>query len=142
MTRPQRSRRSPRPADMNIVSELLFHRTARLPPAQRSATREHIAMVFLPGRPSCDWIERHQSLDSPIRVVLLKTRAVLFKDSSVESMGEFRFRELAKCVIEREFGDAKSSEAIGFSHGDFGFVVQTLDHAAGELLFSLEVIEN
>src|SRR5215470_8702730 len=64
------------------------------------------------------------------------------KDSSVEFMGEFRFRELAKCVIEREFGDAKSSEAIGFSHGDFGFVVQTLDHAAGELLFSLEVIEN
>ena len=57
-------------------------------------------------------------------------------------MGEFRFRELAKCVIEREFGDAKSSEAIGFSHGDFGFVVQTLDYAAGELLFSLEVIEN
>ena len=53
--------------------------------------------------------------------------------------GEFRFRELAKCVIEREFGDAKSSEAIGFSHGDFGFVVQTLDYAAGELLFSLEV---
>src|SRR6516225_6119686 len=65
-----------------------------------------------------------------------------FCDSSVEFMGEFRFRELAKCVIEREFGDAKSSEAIGFSHGDFGFVVQTLDHAAGELLFSLEVIEN
>ena len=68
--------------------------------------------------------------------------AVTYIDSSVEFMGEFRFRELAKCVIEREFGDAKSSEAIGFSHGDFGFVVQTLDYAAGELLFSLEVIEN
>jgi hypothetical protein len=45
-------------------------------------------------------------------------------------------------VIEREFGNAKGSEAVGFSHGDFGFVVQALHHAAGELLFGLEVIQN
>ena len=77
-----------------------------------------------------------------VRRAMLAFSSNQIDDSSVEFMGEFRFRELAKCVIEREFGDAKSSEAIGFSHGDFGFVVQTLDHAAGELLFSLEVIEN
>jgi hypothetical protein len=35
-------------------------------------------------------------------------------------------------VIEREFEDAKGAEAIGFSHGDFGLVVQSLDNAAGK----------
>jgi len=40
-------------------------------------------MVFLPGRATCDRIERHQSLDSPIRVVLLKIHAVLFKNPAL-----------------------------------------------------------
>ena len=30
--------------------------------------------------------------------------------------------------IERDFEAAEGSERVGFSHGDFGFVVQTLDH--------------
>jgi hypothetical protein len=29
-------------------------------------------------------------------------------------------------VIEFEFAPTKGAEAVGFSHGDFGFVVQTL----------------
>jgi hypothetical protein len=61
-----------------------------------------------------------------------------FPDSSVEFMGEFRFGELAKGVIKREFGNAKSSEAVGFSHGNFGFVVQTFYHAAGECFLALK----
>jgi hypothetical protein len=30
--------------------------------------------------------------------------------------------------------------AVGFSHDYFGFVVQTFDHAAGELLWGLEAV--
>src|SRR5450756_372804 len=44
-------------------------------------------------------------------------------------------------MIESEFEDAEGAKAIGSSHGDFGLVVQPLDHAAGKLLFGLEIIE-
>jgi len=44
-------------------------------------------------------------------------------------------------VIEREFQDAEGAKAIGSSHGYFGFVVQPLDHTAGKLLSSLEIIK-
>jgi hypothetical protein len=44
-------------------------------------------------------------------------------------------------VIEREFKDAESAEAVRSSHGYFGFVVQALDHAAGKLLFGLEIVQ-
>jgi len=37
-------------------------------------------------------------------------------------------------VIESKFEDTEGAEAIGFSHGDFGFVVQTLHDAAGKQL--------
>src|SRR6266853_3019654 len=44
-------------------------------------------------------------------------------------------------MIEREFQDAKGTKTIGSSHGYFGFVVQSLDHTAGNLLSGLEIVE-
>jgi hypothetical protein len=35
-----------------------------------------------------------------------------------------------------------STEAVGFSHGDFGFVVEALDNTAGKQFLSPEVIED
>jgi len=61
--------------------------------------------------------------------------------SSEEFVGKWPFRQLAKCVMEREFVDAEGPKAVGFSRGDFGFVVQALHHAAGELFLGLEVVE-
>src|ERR1700693_4467492 len=45
-------------------------------------------------------------------------------------------------MIEGEFEDAEGAEAIGFSHSDFGFVVQALNNATGEELLSAEIIED
>ena len=45
-------------------------------------------------------------------------------------------------MIERKFGDAEGAKPVGFSHSDFYFIVEALDHAAGKLLFSLEVVED
>jgi hypothetical protein len=45
-------------------------------------------------------------------------------------------------VIEREFEAPEGAEPVGFSHGDFGFVVQTLDDPAGKQLLSPEVVED
>jgi hypothetical protein len=45
-------------------------------------------------------------------------------------------------VIEGEFERTERAEAVGFSHSDFGFVVQALDHAAGKLFLSPEVVED
>ena len=61
--------------------------------------------------------------------------------SSEESVGKFRLREPAKHVIQREFGDPERPIAVRFSQCDFGFVVQPLDDAAGELLLGPEVVE-
>jgi len=36
----------------------------------------------------------------------------------------------------------KSTEAVGFSHGDSGFVVQTLHDAVGEFLFCPELVQD
>jgi hypothetical protein len=44
-------------------------------------------------------------------------------------------------VIEGEFQDAEGAKTIGSSHGDFGFVVQTLNHATGKPFSSLEIVE-
>src|SRR5665213_684019 len=44
-------------------------------------------------------------------------------------------------MIERESYTSEGSKAIGFSHGDFGFVVQSFDDAAGELIACAEIIE-
>ena len=45
-------------------------------------------------------------------------------------------------MIEGEFENAEGAEAVGFSHGDFGFVVQALDDAAGKLLLRAEIVED
>jgi hypothetical protein len=45
-------------------------------------------------------------------------------------------------MIEGQFGDSERSEAVGFSHSDFCFVVEALDYAAGKLLSSAEVVED
>ena len=45
-------------------------------------------------------------------------------------------------MIERKFGDSEGSESVGFSHGDFCFVVQTLDYAAGELFSRAKIVED
>jgi len=45
-------------------------------------------------------------------------------------------------VIDSEFEEAIRAETIGFSHGDFGFVVQSFDDAAGEQFVSAEVVED
>ena len=45
-------------------------------------------------------------------------------------------------VIQRQFQDAKGAKSVGFSHGDFGFVVQTLDDTAGKQLLSAEIVED
>ena len=42
------------------------------------------------------------------------------------------------CNIEA----AEGAEPVRFSHSDFGFVVQTLDDAAGKQLLSPEVVED
>ena len=45
-------------------------------------------------------------------------------------MGNVRLRQFAKCMVQRGFRDVEGAEAVGFSHGQFGLVVETLDHAA------------
>ena len=44
-------------------------------------------------------------------------------------------------MIKRQFYGFEGSIAIGFSHSDFGLVVQALDNTAGERLLSAKVIE-
>ena len=56
-------------------------------------------------------------------------------------MGELRLWKLAEHVIQREFGDAEGPIAAGFSHNDFGLVVQPLDDAAGELFPGVQVVQ-
>src|SRR6266702_963485 len=45
-------------------------------------------------------------------------------------------------MIESDFGDAEGSEAVGFSHGQFGLFVEALDDSAGELFSGAEIIED
>ena len=45
-------------------------------------------------------------------------------------------------MIEGEFGDSEGSEPVGFSHSDFGFVVEPLDYAAGKLFSGAKVVED
>ena len=55
--------------------------------------------------------------------------------SSEESVGDVGLRQSAKRMIQRDFGDVEGAKAVGFSHGQFGFVVETLDHTAGHSAF-------
>ena len=52
------------------------------------------------------------------------------KGSSVKTVGEFRLWKLAKPMIQGDFCRSKRSEAVGFSHRDFGLVVQAFYDAA------------
>ena len=45
-------------------------------------------------------------------------------------------------MIEGQFGDSERSEAVGFPHSDFCFVVEPLDYAAGELFPGAEIVED
>jgi hypothetical protein len=63
-------------------------------------------------------------------------------DSSEEIVGRFRLGELAKRVIEGEFEDVVGAKAIGFSHGEFGFVIQSFNDTAGKQFLSAEVVED
>ena len=61
-------------------------------------------------------------------------------DSSVESVGEFWLGKLSKNMVQGEFSHSESSKAVGFSHGNFGLVVETLDNPTGDHLLGLEII--
>ena len=77
------------------------------------------------------------------RALAKRVKQTIYKTGwSVKSVGEWRLGELAKCMIERDFRGSEGSEAVRFSHGDFGFVVQSLDDAAGELFSCTEVVED
>src|SRR5262245_29084360 len=45
-------------------------------------------------------------------------------------------------MIQSDFDNVEGSETVGFSHGEFGLVVEALDHSAGELLLGSEIVEN
>ena len=45
-------------------------------------------------------------------------------------------------MIERKFEAAERSKPVGFSHGDFRFVVQALDDSAGKQLLGAEIVED
>ena len=45
-------------------------------------------------------------------------------------------------MIESEFEDAIRTEAVGFSHGDFGLVVRALDDVARDQLSCPEIVED
>ena len=62
--------------------------------------------------------------------------------SSEESVGVFWLWKLAEYVTQRELGDPEHPIAVRFSRCHFGFVVQALDDAAGELLLDPEIVEH
>ena len=62
--------------------------------------------------------------------------------SSVKSVGKLWLGELPRSVIQGEVSHSEGSKTVGFSHGDFGLVVETLDHATGDDLLGLELVEN
>ena len=45
-------------------------------------------------------------------------------------------------MIEGKFQAAEGAETVGFSHGDFSVVVQTLDNSAQKQLLSAEIVED
>jgi hypothetical protein len=65
-----------------------------------------------------------------------------FFASSKESVGDIGFRQFPKCMVQGDFRDMEGAEPIGFSHGQFGLVVEPLDDAAGELLPGAEVVQD
>src|SRR5208283_5420238 len=61
---------------------------------------------------------------------------------SEEFVGDVGFRQLTKCGVQGDFRDVEGAETVRFSHGQFGLVVQTLHHAAGELLLGAEIVQD
>jgi hypothetical protein len=57
-------------------------------------------------------------------------------------VGGFGLGQLAKRVIEGQFESAECAEPVRFSHSDFGFVIQTLDHTAGEQFLGAKIVED
>ena len=45
-------------------------------------------------------------------------------------------------MIESKFEDSVSTKAVGFSHGNFRFVVQTLHYATGKQFLRPEIVED
>jgi hypothetical protein len=43
-------------------------------------------------------------------------------------------------VIERKSETTEGAEDVGFSHGDLGFIIQTLDNSTGKQLLSAEIV--
>jgi hypothetical protein len=74
---------------------------------------------------------RHIGPDEPSPLQSQDDQPVKKFASSEESVGDIRFRQFAKCMIQRDFRDVEGSEAVGFSHGQFGLVAEALDHTAG-----------
>ena len=70
-------------------------------------------------------------LASPVVAGAQPVTGLYIRASSEESVGDVRFRQFAKCMIQCDFRDVEGSEAVGFSHGQFGPVVEALDHTAG-----------
>ena len=92
-----------------------------------------------------EWLAEHRGAEQ--QRLILKAQIVFSLSagaedrkfaSSEESVGQFWLREPAEHVIQTEFGDPERPIAVRFSQSDFGFVVQTLDDAAGELLLGLK----
>lgn len=57
-------------------------------------------------------------------------------------MSDSFFREVSKLVEEREFGNSRGSEAVGFSKDEYGLVVQALDSTTGDLAFGFEPVQD
>ena len=103
--------------------------------AWKTATAVLNSLVFCPT--SMRSIRLNASSESYWTIILLT-----FLDSSEELMGKFWLGQFSKRVIKSKFEDSEGPEAVGSSHGDFGFVVEPFDNTAGELLMRLEVIED
>ena len=56
-------------------------------------------------------------------------------------MGEFRLGYSTGCMVQGDVGAMIGSKPESFSGGQFGFAVETLDNAAGNLSFGTKPVE-
>jgi hypothetical protein len=72
------------------------------------------------------------------------SRAFVYKLCLVRKkfVDDVRLGQFAKCMIQRGFQGVVGAEAVGFSHGHFGLVVEALDDTAGECLPGAEVVQD
>ena len=71
---------------------------------------------------------------------LFEGRVIRF-GSSPESMGEGGLREMAKSMVEGDFGGLEGPKAVRLFGCEFQFVVQALDDAGGYGATSTEPVE-